>query len=228
MRSLRTLIEDQEQKEVVHKKVDEKEELIQDVDISKEKIEKYKQYISHSELVFPELYLNKELYDLALKINDSFLLKLKSDQKITKESLEEVLPEYILSFKEARLLKREILDDIKNMIVNNIIGFGHISTIFNITKDGLNDVIINTKDYIDIIYKGKTVQTPFTFRSEEELRKIIDKMLAENNRKIDEAHPIISSKLNDGSRVEVQIPPIAANDGSCVTIRKFNPALCNS
>ena len=148
MRSLRTLIEDQEQKEVVHKKVDEKEELIQDVDISKEKIEKYKQYISHSELVFPELYLNKELYDLALKINDSFLLKLKSDQKITKESLEEVLPEYILSFKEARLLKREILDDIKNMIVNNIIGFGHISTIFNITRDGLNDVIINTKDYI--------------------------------------------------------------------------------
>lgn len=222
MRSLRTLIEDQEQKEVIHKKVEEKEELIENVEVSKEKIEKYKRYISHSELVFPELYINKDLYELALKINDSFMLKLKSDQKITKESLEEVLPEYILSFKETRHLKREILDDIKNMIVNNIIGYGHISTIFNITKDGLNDVIINTKDYIDIIYKGKTSQTPFTFRSEEELRKIIDKMLAENNRKIDEAHPIISSKLNDGSRVEVQIPPIAANDGSCVTIRKFN------
>ena len=43
-----------------------------------------------------------------------------------------------------------------------------------------------------------------------------------NNRKIDEAHPIISSKLDDGSRVEVQIPPIAANGGSCITIRKFN------
>jgi pilus assembly protein CpaF len=108
------------------------------------------------------------------------------------------------------------------MIINNIVGYSHISTIFNIAKDGLNDVIINTKDYIDIIYKGKTEETPFTFRSEEELRKVIDKMLAENNRKIDEAHPIISSKLNDGSRIEVQIPPIAANDGSCVTIRKFN------
>jgi pilus assembly protein CpaF len=103
------------------------------------------------------------------------------------------------------------------MIINNIIGFGHITTIFNIAKDGLNDVIVNTKDYIDIIYKGRTVQTPFTFRSEEELRKIIDKMLAENNRKIDEAHPIMSSKLNDGSRIEVQIPPIAANGGSSIT-----------
>jgi pilus assembly protein CpaF len=148
--------------------------------------------------------------------------KLKSDQKITKDNLEEVLPEYILSFKETRSLKREILEDIKRMVVNNIIGYGHISTIFSIAKDGLNDVIVNTKDYIDIIYKGKTMVTPFTFRSEEELRKVIDKMLSENNRKIDEAHPIISSKLNDGSRVEVQIPPIAANDGSCVTIRKFN------
>jgi pilus assembly protein CpaF len=222
MRSLRNLIEEKEQEINVHQ---EKEEIIdqeESFEQTKIKIEKYKQYKSNSELKFPEIYINDELKDLALKINDSFLLKLKSDQKITKESLEEVLPEYILSFKEARTLSKEIVEDIKTMIINNIIGFGHITTIFNIAKDGLNDVIVNTKDYIDIIYKGRTVQTPFTFRSEEELRKIIDKMLAENNRKIDEAHPIMSSKLNDGSRIEVQIPPIAANGGSCITIRKFN------
>ncbi|MEZ4694394.1 MAG: ATPase, T2SS/T4P/T4SS family [Aliarcobacter sp.] len=222
MRSLRSLIEDQEQQESIHKKDSLEIDEIESIEQAKTKIEKYKQFKTHSELIFPEIYLNKELYDLALKINDSFLSKLKSDQKITRESLEEVLPEYILSFKETKSLKRELLDDIKVMIVNNIVGFGHISTLFEIAKDGLNDVIVNTKDYIDIIYKGKTVVTPFTFRSEEELRKIIDKMLAENNRKIDEAHPIMSSKLKDGSRIEVQIPPIAANDGSCITIRKFN------
>lgn len=115
-----------------------------------------------------------------------------------------------------------MLEEIKVFIIYNVLGYGPISALFDIAKHGLNDVIVNTKDYIDIIYNGKTVQTPFVFRSEEELRKVIDKMLAENNRKIDEAHPIISSKLQDGSRVEVQIPPIAANDGSCVTIRKFN------
>jgi pilus assembly protein CpaF len=219
MRSLRDLIENQEQKEIIHEEV---EHEVENIEATKTKIEEYKNYVSNSELSFPELYLNKELYDLALKINDSFMTKLKSDQKITQDNLEEVLPEYILSFKETRSLKREVLEEIKRLVINNIIGYGHISTIFSIAKDGLNDVIVNTKDYIDIIYKGKTMQTPFTFRSEEELRKIIDKMLSENNRKIDEAHPIISSKLNDGSRVEVQIPPIAANNGSCVTIRKFN------
>lgn len=221
MRSLRDIIEDQEQSV---QNLDEKQEIKELVqEQTKEKIKKVQRQVVNSELVFPEIYTNKELYDLALRINDSFMMNLKSDQKITKESLEEVLPEFIQTYNiEVRALKKEHIDDIKEMIINNIVGFGHISTIFDIAKDGLNDVIVNTKDYVDIIYKGKTEQTPFTFRSEEELRKVIDKMLAQNNRKIDEAHPIISSKLDDGSRVEVQIPPIAANGGSCITIRKFN------
>ena len=224
MRNLRDLIEDQESNSIALKDESVNDIVeIDEIEETKEKINKVKKQVVNSELEFPEIYTNKELYDLALRINDSFLMNLKSDQKITKESLEEVLPEFISSFNtEVRTLKREHLDDIKELIINNIVGYGHISTIFNLAKDGLNDVIVNTKDYIDIIYKGKTEETPFTFRSEDELRKIIDKMLAENNRKIDEAHPISSSKLNDCSRVEVQIPPIAANDGSCVTIRKFN------
>lgn len=222
MRNLRDLIEDQEDKIIPDEQILLDDNFSQN-EITKDKIEKVKRQIVTSELVFPEIYTNKVLYNLALRINDSFMMNLKSDKKITKEGLDEVLPEFIFSFNnDSRTLRREYLENIKEMIINNIVGYGHISTIFNIAKDGLNDVIINTKDYIDIIYKGKTEQTPFTFRSEEELRKIIDKMLAENNRKIDEAHPIISSKLNDGSRIEVQIPPIAANDGSCVTIRKFN------
>ncbi len=225
MRSLRDLIEDQEKNSIslddnVVEESTEEDSILKE---TKEKITKIKKQAVNSLLQFPDIYTNKELYDLALRINDSFMMNLKSDQKITEENLEEVLPDYIQSYnKETRTLSKEYLEDIKQMIINNIVGYGHISTIFDIAKDGLNDVIINTKDYVDIIYKGKTEQTPFTFRSEEELRKIIDKMLAENNRKIDEAHPIISSKLNDGSRVEVQIPPIAANGGSCVTIRKFN------
>ncbi|QOG12541.1 CpaF family protein [Arcobacter sp. FWKO B] len=222
MRSLRALIEDEEKKL-------EKENLFQkgldEIEPSLElstKIETIKQQSFNSKLRYPEIYVNKRLLDLAYKINDSFMANLKSDKKITKESLEEVLPEFISAFPETRGLSKEILDDIKTFIINFVIGYGPISTIFDLAKDGLNDVIVNTKDYIDIIYEGKTEITPFTFRSEEELRKVVDKMLAENNRKIDEAHPIISSKLNDGSRVEVQIPPIAANSGTCVTIRKFN------
>ena len=186
------------------------------------KIKKVKKTKFSDVLKFPEIYHNNELMEITYSVYDKFLLNLKSDKKITQDSLDEVLPEYILSFSECRSLTKEIQEEIKQYITNNILHLGIITTIFEVARDGLNDVIVNTKDYVDIIYNGQTLQTPMKFRSENELRKIIDKMLAQNNRKIDEAHPIISSKLDDGSRVEVQIPPIAANDGSCVTIRKFN------
>jgi pilus assembly protein CpaF len=224
MRKLRDIIEDEEQKVVLNNENNEIEQVVKENSLknNQKKIKNIQNKVQNDILRFPELYYNKELLDVAYRINDSFLLNLKSDKKITKENLEEVLPEFILSFNEMKDLDKYTLEEIKQYIINNIIGFGVISTIFEVASDGLNDVIVNTKDYIDIIYNGKTLQTPFEFRSEEELRKIIDKMLGENNRKIDEAHPIISSKLNDGSRVEVQIPPIAANGGSCITIRKFN------
>ncbi len=223
MRRLRDIIEDEEQRvEILD--ANEKFKPIEKPSIEKNqnKIKKVQNKTLNSALKFPELYLDNDLMHIAIKVNDHFLLNLKSDKKITKESLDEVLPEFILAYPDCYGLSKNILEDIKQYITNNIIGLGVITTLFEIAKDGLNDVIVNTKDYIDIIYNGKTLETPMKFRSEAELRKIIDKMLAQNNRKIDEAHPIISSKLNDGSRVEVQIPPIAANNGSCITIRKFN------
>ncbi len=223
MRSLRSLIEDEERKDEILKKSDITfNQEVNNSQLNRDKILKVQKKTTNSLLDFPELYLDDSLMSIAIKVNDNFMLNLKSDKKITKDSLDEVLPEFILGFPECRVLSKNILDDMKQYITNNIIGLGVISTLFEIAKDGLNDVIVNTKDYVDIIFNGKTLETPMKFRSEEELRKIIDKMLAQNNRKIDEAHPIISSKLDDGSRVEVQIPPIAANGGSCITIRKFN------
>ncbi len=222
MRSLRDLIEEEENSIVEEVNlVDNDEAKITSLKNNQEKLKKaWKK--TNDTLTFPRMYYDQNLMALANKVNDSFLMNLNSEQKITKDALDEVLPEFILGFPECRILPKEVQDDIKQYIINNIAGFGVISTLFDIAKDGLNDVIVNTKDYVDIIYNGKTIPTPMTFRSEKELRKVIDKMLAQNNRKIDEAHPIISSKLEDGSRVEVQIPPIAANGGSCITIRKFN------
>ena len=221
MKNLRSLIDDEEKKTTLRKQsFDESEEIIIE-QTNIEKIQEVKDNIKKSELNFPKIYMDQELLFTARKIYGAFILKLKSDQKITRSSLEDVLPEFISNVTELRVYDKEILDEIKDFVIDHLIGYGPISTIFRLAGDNLNDVIVNTHNYVDIIYKGKTLETPFIFGGEEELRKIIDRMLAENNRKIDEAHPIISSKLNDGSRVEVQIPPVAANDGSCVTIRKF-------
>lgn len=171
-----------------------------------------------SAVKFSNVYVSKELNKKAYEIYDKFVARLKTTESITPEQLKETLPSFLAEFDLKDLASR---DEIIEFIIDNLKGYGPVSAIFRAAGDGLNDVIINTCKYIDIIYNGKTIATPYFFRDERELRRVIDKMLAENNRKVDESHPIASSKLDDGSRIEVQIPPIAAAGGSCVTIRKF-------
>lgn len=169
-------------------------------------------------LKFSSVYLSKELNKKAYEIYDKFVSRLKTTETVSTEQLRETLPSFLNEFDIKEAATR---DEIIEFIIDNLKGYGPVSSIFRIAGDGLNDVIINTPVHIDIIFNGKTINTPYFFRDEKELRRVIDRMLAENNRKVDEAHPIASSKLTDGSRIEVQIPPVAATGGSYVTIRKF-------
>lgn len=176
------------------------------------------------ELCFPLIYRNEEYFKLACEIYDSFLEKLNINGQLTEKMIREVVVKHISTFSVPKhVLKTEIAD----FVIDNLLYYGPISTIIRISGSNLNDIIVNTKDYVDVIYDGQTLTTPFKFRSEEDLKKFINRMLSESNRKVDEAHPIASAKLPDGSRIEIQIPPVSANldsdgnAGSYVTVRKF-------
>jgi len=173
---------------------------------------------------FPLIYKNEDYFNLTCKIYDEFIDKLNIKATINEKLIREVLGKHLVEY---TLPKQALKNEIMEFIVDNLLYYGPISTIMKLAGNDLNDIIVNTKDYIDVIYAGQTISTPFRFRSEEELRRVITRMLNESNRKVDESNPIASAKLNDGSRIEVQIPPIAANldadgkPGSYVTIRKF-------
>ena len=176
------------------------------------------------ELCFPLIYRNEEYFKLACEIYDSFLEKLNITGQLTEKMIREVVVKHISTFSVPKhILKAEIAD----FVIDNLLYYGPISTIIRISGSDLNDIIVNTKDYVDVIYDGQTLTTPFKFRSEDDLKKFINRMLSESNRKVDEAHPIASAKLPDGSRIEIQIPPVSANldsdgnAGSYVTVRKF-------
>ncbi len=177
-----------------------------------------------TDLCFPLIYKNEEYYELAGTIYDAFLEKLNITTALTEEMIREVVLKHISEFS---IPKSSIKNEIADFVIDNLLNYGPLSTIMRIAGSGLNDIIVNTKDYIDVIYDGKTIATPFRFRSEEDLKHIINRMLQSSNRKVDESSPIASAKLADGSRIEIQIPPVAANldrdgkAGSYVTIRKF-------
>lgn len=175
-------------------------------------------------ICFPLIYQHREFFDLAYSIHDSFIEKLNPKAQLNEKTIRDVISKHLADYTLPKAgLKNEIID----FIIDNLLYYGPISTIIRNTGHDLNDILVNTKDYIDLIYSGQTIATPYRFRSEAELRRIIARMLGESNRKIDESRPIASAKLSDGSRVEVQIPPIAANldkegkPGSYLTIRKF-------
>src|SRR5207237_5464987 len=83
------------------------------------------------------------------------------------------------------------------------------------------EIMVNGPHEIWIERQGKLVETPVRFNDESHLRRIINKMVAQVGRRIDESSPMVDARLPDGSRVNAIIPPLSLS-GPLVTIRKFS------
>lgn len=89
-----------------------------------------------------------------------------------------------------------------------------------IEDDTITEIMINGTEHIFIEREGRLEQLPKRFVSREKLEDVIQQMVADANRMVNEASPIVDARLEDGSRVNVVLYPIALN-GPIVTIRKF-------
>ena len=89
-----------------------------------------------------------------------------------------------------------------------------------IEDDTITEIMINGTEHIFIEREGRLEQLPKRFVSREKLEDVIQQMVADANRMVNEASPIVDARLEDGSRVNVVLYPIAL-DGPIVTIRKF-------
>lgn len=109
--------------------------------------------------------------------------------------------------------------DIVRQVFSSIRGFGLLDTIMN--DSSITEVMINGADKIFVEKGGKVVRIPEHFSSEEELKNIIQRIVGLAGREVNQANPIVDTRLPDGSRVNVVLPPIALC-GPTVTIRKFS------
>jgi pilus assembly protein CpaF len=115
-----------------------------------------------------------------------------------------------LSFGERERLAREILDE--------IFGLGPLESLL---KDpSISDILVNRHDQIYIERAGRLERTSLTFKDDQHLRQIIDRIVSRVGRRVDESSPMVDARLPDGSRVNAIIPPLAI-DGPCVSIRRF-------
>jgi pilus assembly protein CpaF len=103
-------------------------------------------------------------------------------------------------------------------IADDILGHGPLEKL--LADDSVTEIMVNGPHEIWIERQGRLYETPVQFSDESHLRRIINKMVAQVGRRIDESSPMVDARLPDGSRVNAIIPPLSLS-GPLVTIRKF-------
>ncbi|HEX4869092.1 MAG TPA: CpaF family protein [Acidimicrobiales bacterium] len=112
-------------------------------------------------------------------------------------------------------LFHQFVDDLRN----DVIGFGPIEEFLN--DDSVTEIMVNGPEIVFVERAGKVIEVPSGFVDGNHVRRVIDKIVANVGRRIDEAQPMVDARLPDGSRVNAVIPPLAL-DGPFLTIRKFS------
>ena len=111
--------------------------------------------------------------------------------------------------------KAQLIQDVSD----DILGYGPIDRLLR--EDDVSEVMVNGPDSVYVERNGKLEKDDTTFVDEVHLRRIIDKIVSEIGRRIDEANPLCDARLPDGSRVNAVIHPLAIG-GPFLTIRKFS------
>lgn len=107
---------------------------------------------------------------------------------------------------------------IVNEVVNDILGLGPLEHL--LYEPSIADILVNGHNAVYIERYGMLEKTPITFKNDAHLLKVIDRIVTQVGRRIDESSPLVDARLKDGSRVNAIIPPLAI-DGPALSIRRF-------
>jgi pilus assembly protein CpaF len=142
------------------------------------------------------------------------------DQRISEAELRKQVEEQLqramaqerlaLGQAERQALLQSVFDD--------ILGYGPIDRLLR--DPGVSEVMVNGPEHVYIEREGKIVSTDVRFVDEMHLRRIIDKIVSQVGRRVDEATPMVDARLPDGSRVNCIVHPLAIG-GPFLTIRRF-------
>ena len=158
--------------------------------------------------------LQQFVKDTKLYIYDTFNLNAMTDAE-----LEEAVEALVNQQLQGLYVPIEQWALIVKQVYSAIRGFGLLDAIM--ADDDITEVMINGPEDIFIEKKGCLQKLDQSFESESRLEDIVQKIVGLAGREVNQANPIVDTRLPDGSRVNVVLPPIARN-GATVTIRKFS------
>ncbi len=153
---------------------------------------------------------------------------------VVRERLSEVADRATLSDERFRILVEgqvaDVLSDprfattaeahqkLRSAVADELLGFGPIQDLLDDRE--ISEIMVNGMSGIYIESGGVLRKTNLAFESIEQLMRVIDRMVRSSGRRVDQSSPMVDTRLPDGSRLNVILPPLAV-DGPSVTIRKF-------
>ncbi|MCP9450339.1 MAG: CpaF family protein [Nitrospira sp.] len=140
--------------------------------------------------------------------------------QLDRESLEMELAISTMAILESQgtALRTDEIKKIVEAIRSEVLGYGPLDVLLN--DPSVSDILVNGASRVYVERAGRLQETTVRFRDDTHLRDVIDKIVAQVGRRIDESSPMVDARLPDGSRVNAVLPPLAL-DGPLLSIRKF-------
>src|SRR3954470_18468714 len=167
--------------------------------------------------ISPEIY-----HDLKGELHQRLIdkLDLKTIEKLPREQLREelrVILGAILSGTDLPLNRAE-REQMVEELLDEVTGLGPLEPLLR--DNSISDILVNTYSTVYIERFGKLELTGVRFRDNGHLTQIINRIVSRIGRRVDETSPMVDARLQDGSRVNAIIPPLAI-DGPTLSIRRF-------
>ena len=168
------------------------------------------------------LTLNPEYQELKFKLHRKLLDKINlealasiENQKVRIEVRNALMA---LMDDESTLLSSLERQQICDEVLDEVFGLGPLEPLLQ--DPTISDILVNTHKQVYVERKGRLELTNVTFKDDGHLLRIIDKIVSQVGRRVDESSPMVDARLIDGSRVNAIIPPLAV-DGPLLSIRRF-------
>jgi pilus assembly protein CpaF len=166
----------------------------------------------------------KDYQQLKAKVHQELLNRLNLERltRVKREDAEPEIRRVIATIIESQLsttplslLERETL---VTDVLNELFGLGPLEALLR--DPAVSDILVNRHDQVYIEREGKLEETDIVFKDDRHLQRIIERIVSSVGRRIDESSPMVDARLQDGSRVNAIIPPLAI-DGAVLSIRRF-------
>ena len=178
---------------------------------------------AHAHLVDEVIALKKKIHEKLVErmhVEDLTPEVLSDAEKVQelKDAAQKIVGNLLIEEKGGMISSHEERISLIKEIVDEALGLGPLEEF--LADPDVTDIMVNSRDELYIEKNGKLLYTNRKFVSEQQMRVIIDRIIAPLGRRIDESTPMVDARLPDGSRFNAIIPPLSLN-GPMITIRKF-------